>query len=314
MKKSKVLVPAMALLLFSTAASITGTVAWFSSTRVFNTSVGSFSVKEIDGNLTCTVTKDVGTVEGDSANTVKVPTANNLIDASLNREGNASQIDVYRKSREATSEAYFIKYNKGETGTNDWLYRTVSETEKYYLAVSWNMEFTYTFNAETAPLDVILDLKQSKFKGAVALGANEVHDTAKGFRIAFITSTGIKVWGNRELGTTGSEYANIQYVKGEASTAVGNYAGTNYFLSDNNYDVSAVQDGVSHANLPNLIGSITKGTGDKGTLDVTCVAWFEGTDPDVVSSESATALTKLQTLSADLFFFGRSGVTPTPEP
>ncbi|MBR1847068.1 MAG: hypothetical protein IJ787_05080 [Bacilli bacterium] len=62
MKKSKVLIPAMALLLFSTAASITGTVAWFTSTRVYTMSAGDFAVVNTKDNLNATLAPGIGTI------------------------------------------------------------------------------------------------------------------------------------------------------------------------------------------------------------------------------------------------------------
>ena len=56
MKKSKVIVPAMALLVFSTAASITGAYAWFTSNRTFNTSAGEFEIINNEGNMAYSIT------------------------------------------------------------------------------------------------------------------------------------------------------------------------------------------------------------------------------------------------------------------
>ena len=42
MKKSKIIVPALGLLLLSTAASVSGTVAWFTANRTYNTTISSF--------------------------------------------------------------------------------------------------------------------------------------------------------------------------------------------------------------------------------------------------------------------------------
>ena len=305
MKKSKVLIPAMALLLFSTAASITGTVAWFTSTRTFETTVGNFTVREVDGNLECTLGADVGTSV--TSNVVSVNANTYLIDASLNVANAGTSIDMYRLIRDGSASEYFKKYNKGETGTDDWKYITI-ESDKYYLAVSWTMTFTYTFNSETAPLDVMLDLKGTEINGAASLGANETQDTALGFRIAFIAGSTVKVFGNRALGESGHEYDNMQYVNGITNTSVANLSGSNYLLHNASYDktISALADGANHTTRPEYLGTISDAGAGTGNLVVTCVAWYEGTDPAVISDIDSTHKTKLQTLSADLAFFGRA--------
>ena len=54
MKKSKVIIPALALMAFSVAASITGTVAWFTANRVATVTAGSFAVVNTTTDLSVT--------------------------------------------------------------------------------------------------------------------------------------------------------------------------------------------------------------------------------------------------------------------
>ncbi len=62
-KKSLLIAPALGVLLLAAAGSVSGTVAWFSASRVFKTEVGNFSVVEIDGNLNVTMAAGQGTVK-----------------------------------------------------------------------------------------------------------------------------------------------------------------------------------------------------------------------------------------------------------
>ena len=64
MKKSKVIVPALGILMLSTAASISGSVAWFTAVRNFSANVGNFAVVKTVGDLKCSFTGFVGTTEG----------------------------------------------------------------------------------------------------------------------------------------------------------------------------------------------------------------------------------------------------------
>ena len=53
MKKSKIIVPALGILLLSAAASVSGTVAWFTANRTFEMDAGNFSViSGQDGSFT----------------------------------------------------------------------------------------------------------------------------------------------------------------------------------------------------------------------------------------------------------------------
>ena len=61
MKKSKIIVPALAIIAFSTAASIAGSVAWFTASRTVSISGGEYSVVKLTSDLKCTLTAGVGT-------------------------------------------------------------------------------------------------------------------------------------------------------------------------------------------------------------------------------------------------------------
>lgn len=208
MKKSKVIVPAMALLLFSTAASITGTVAWFTSTRTFTTSVGNFSVVEAEGNLACEMAAGIGTTYDSETKTVSVqqesadPAARQVI---------MTHGSICTKSGDNYGKAFVVNPDTGNTyfdrgkekGTGDgWLYRenlaminktNATKNVDVYIAVSWKMTFTYSFAGESKPVAVYLDTHDSVFQGVDMAGddydftRNDVNknDADKGFRIGF---------------------------------------------------------------------------------------------------------------------------------
>lgn len=67
MKKSKILIPAFAVLALSVGASVTGTVAWFTASR--SATFGStFATKDLEGSLSVKSTGLIGTTEGTSGN------------------------------------------------------------------------------------------------------------------------------------------------------------------------------------------------------------------------------------------------------
>ena len=209
MKKSKVIIPAMALLLFSTAASVTGTVAWFSSTRAFSTSANTFTVKEVEGGLNAVVAGGVATTayaEDDStavdyASTAKKIKSNTncyLTHGSFNPDistGNASKRQAWIIDREPASDAayYTSKGTLAEAedtsdATHNWIDYTDTTTGSnafYYVAFSWTIKFSYEFNAEAEDVGLYFDYGASKL--TVTPGSeSSAYSTALGFRIAFM--------------------------------------------------------------------------------------------------------------------------------
>ena len=51
MKKSRIVIPALAMIAFSMAASITGAVAWFTATRTATVTSGAYAVVKTSSNL-----------------------------------------------------------------------------------------------------------------------------------------------------------------------------------------------------------------------------------------------------------------------
>ena len=84
MKKSKVLIPALGVLILSTAASVTGTVAWFTASRTYNTTIGDFAVVKTNADLKCTLAAGLGTFKsGDVITLVNENVYSELTDASF---------------------------------------------------------------------------------------------------------------------------------------------------------------------------------------------------------------------------------------
>ena len=199
MKKNKIIIPAMAMILFSTAASISGTVAWFTANRVFQTTVGNFSVVETEGSLDCTMGASIGTAL--SGENIIVDSNNVLTHGSVDiASGKAYIVDPDSPIANPTYEDHRTHDASSGDGLT-WLYKDNAKVEDtshalqtvdIYVAVAWTMTFTYTFNGDTNPVAVYLDRKQSTFSDTVSpspdFQANAVDqntDTAKGFRIGF---------------------------------------------------------------------------------------------------------------------------------
>ncbi len=356
MKKTKVIIPAMAMILFSTAASISGTVAWFTASRVFDTTVANFQVAQLEGNLDAYMKTGVATVATSDADTnkvmsgddvlgyksIKVGDNNKLIDGSFNHVYSTGASNTYKHAFKLDTDSSTKQYADRNIATdNNWKYtsRTVGQTTtNYYVAVSWSIVFQYTFTeSETTNVGVYIDLSKSSIP---AISGN-VANSSKGFRVAFLEGAGAtdgslnKVWAPLADATTtvgvssqntGNPNSNgdtghankYTFVNGASSvgdytaaTAINNVNTTGQtpvtydFLcnatanSGSNPDVALAADsGADNTKRADRIATITHATGTQ-SIEVTCVAWFEGTDPNVVNG------TAMPQIGATMSFYSR---------
>ena len=61
LKKSAVVIPALAMIAVTAAASVSGTVAWFTANRAVSVTAGNFVSSKLDSSLTVESTGGVGT-------------------------------------------------------------------------------------------------------------------------------------------------------------------------------------------------------------------------------------------------------------
>lgn len=299
MKKSKVIIPALGVLVLSTAASITGTVAWFTATRDATITTGDFAVVATDGNLAASLTAGVGTaVSGTvvSPKQVGSPAADiKLSDSSFNPA--TKQL----WNNKGNSDSSFVavgdtsSYSTADTGSHPWMY----SSGKVYHAVSWKVTLTYTWGEDYTTLNVFLNIDSSDTEhnctmtGAKDTGDDNANKTYEGYRIALIC-------GSREIVYAGLKAsANASVVKTVTSTSATAQTST---LVDgmvyNDTDLGKAEDGDAEGSRADFLGQITH-TNDavSDSLDVWCVAWYEGSDPKVVSGN------EMDKVSARLGFY-----------
>lgn len=198
MKKSKIIIPALGVLVLSTAASITGTVAWFTASRSATLTTDYFAVVNVDGDLSISVANGIGTSANDSTKVIS-PLANSKIgDTSFNPatkrlwNDTGDGTDFRLVDNAAAYYASIANEDLGADPDNLWFNRSyVSNSTTYYAyhAFSWKVTLSYTWGADTKDLHVFFDYATStmdaKTAGGDAISAgNEV--TAKGFRLAII--------------------------------------------------------------------------------------------------------------------------------
>ena len=157
MKKSKVIIPALGVLILSTAASVTGTVAWFTANRTATITAGEFAVVNTNSNLAVTLNNGVGVTC--SENTTVTQKANHtLTDSSFDHTDTTLPVIVPDSSRTTIaskvtsySEANFLR--SGTVGDS---------AVGVYSAFAWDITFTITFpGAAIYDMGIFLDLSAS---------------------------------------------------------------------------------------------------------------------------------------------------------
>ena len=305
MKKSRIIIPALGMLLLSTAASVSGTVAWFTSVQSASAQTTSFAVRKLGGDLALVIKtaadgESYGTGTKKTGNAVDLAGTNPaLCDASYDHAAKK----VYKASSDAqsfsqlASEADWDVTNEGEGGNVT------------YYAVSWTFEFTYTFGGSNADVNLYFDVAASTLSGAqvtAGTGDNATKYTYKGFRIAFVNGDRSVVWaGGRTADDTDVTIANLKYQGGTAvanATAYTNpnstsAAGTLVTGAGNDAGIAPVDlDTAGTATRADYIGTFTS---DVPTISVKCIAWYEGNDPTVVNGA------RLDTTTATMGFYTR---------
>lgn len=293
MKKAKIIIPALGLLVLSTAASITGTVAWFTATTTVTTSASVFKVAALDGALEVNMTKNQGTANVTGGQSVTVKEGAVLGDASYDHASGKLYTDT------VTAGTYT------DLGTDDgeksWDVNKSGDAAllgKAYYAVSWNMEFKYNFKTDLSKtynlylnLSTTDSLAQSDVSSSVA--TTEAKQAINGFRIAFVNGATKKVWAPKRA-TADCHYINNTSI---ASPYYADYSAGVVIGSDASGAV--VQTAATGATTAiNYIGQFVPTTVDTAvTFTVACVAWFEGTDPDIVNG------TRMDQVTANMNFF-----------
>ena len=158
MKKSRIIVPAMAMIAFTSLASIAGSVAWFTASRQVTIAAGSYAVVKTTSNLECALSNGVGTTTDSPTKTVTF--GGKLTDGSFNH----STAKIYTPNDEGTGLA---AAPKNEIGLNDaelatkLVRATTSDSKTVYTAVTWKVAFTVNFGATAGDYGLFLNTKDA---------------------------------------------------------------------------------------------------------------------------------------------------------
>ncbi len=261
-KKSAVVIPALARIAVTAAASVSGTVAWFTANRAVSATASTFTAYDDNGSLQITAAAGKGT---NVTNGKDVSVLGVLTDASFDftnvwtdvRDDDGNAPTAFEKVTDAS-------YKTGSTNKED---------KEVYYAVDWT--YTISLTSKTKDnVDLFFDLS-STFTGRAA------DDTSNGFRIAMVAgekeeSKQKLVWGVDETRThvSATNNANSKFDENEYTRTVPGYS-------------KRADGGVDASNTKEYLGTFTP---TSTSITIICTAWYEGTDSAVVSGKTRSSL------------------------
>ena len=254
MKKSKIIVPALLILTLSTAAAVTGTVAWFTGSRLVTISASSITAFDPEEGLKVTLAAgahtSVTTAVGQSSTAAAV-TIGGLRDASVDMTTATPTVYKAVLNAEGTAPASFAAvsspYNAQTIKVNN------VDTQLGY-AATYTATFALTEGASNQNYNLIYDHTKMV---ATNTGSQAI---APGLRIGIKTSSAYVVIAPFKAS------GDLEYVSGTTTDDVSTYS-SNVFRS---------------ATTGNQ--QIATGLTGTGTIVATVFTWFEGTDAATIST------------------------------
>lgn len=263
MKKSRIILPAVALLTISTVAAASSTVAWFAASRDVTVTGNTVTVVNPESALNVTLAPLTGTTETTKEQTLNLPLYMRDGSVNIDNNGQAYKQDI------VTKEYVAADY----TTEND------SQGNPIYRAASWKM--TFKMVADSADnYAVFFNTKDLTTKITATIDEENTNEKIKeSFRIAFVAGNVKSVLA--PFAETDNELTYVKAAGAEnAESALGKY---NTIRINNNATRQPTE--IADANKvtamtpdKGYIGTIEKGK----VLEVTCYAWFEGMDPSCV--------------------------------
>ena len=296
-KKSAVVIPALARIAVTAAASVSGTVAWFTATREATVTGGTFLAGTNEGDLVITATDGKGvTFSGDqdpNTQTITVQNGVKLLDASY--------------SGTALTEAtpFWTDVENGEHK-----YKAVSQqydtNSNYYYGVSWNLTFSIDVTNSKSNYDIFFNAKNSSTTG----GDSGVTKTA--FRVFRQSGTNESiVWAplasTAEVNGTAK---NLGYVLDADHTAqyTSETASAHGLISKGNTSLNtlALDKGTKNNERGDWLAKCVKDDKtNKATATVRVVVWFEGLDANMISDN----LNNISSIGTTMKFYARESAS-----
>ena len=322
-KKSKIIVPALALITATTAASVTGTVAWFTANRAATVTATSFHTTTLSSNLNVLVSQfgsnysigattndtkesDSGSVTIDGYLTHGSYAAQKLTSDGATETGanlytplmDSSKVTGYASQGRAEAEHTDAVLNEDQTTKTPakdlWKAGTKTESgesKNVWYAVAWKMTFTVDASLDGVTSTLHFDPATTTFTDSIDNGT-----TIAGLRVALMTKSSFVV-------AAGDN--KVTHVSGEGTISTStpltaSFDSANFVnvVSTTTPTYPADHDTDLKTKATNYyLGDIDATNG----LTVIAVAWYEGTDASIVTDDD----TVMSNVTASLAFYSR---------
>ncbi|MGM9873310.1 MAG: hypothetical protein ACI31G_00080 [Bacilli bacterium] len=267
MKKSKILIPAIAVLLLSGTALATSTVAWFTGMTAAKVDISGIQVINPEVNLGYTLSNANDAVTIDALG--KSLTYNRLRDASVNM----SDTPTVYGSDTFTADGTAVESLKDVTANPEA--GTLGDGTKFYYYAKWTITFTITVDSSMGTYGLYFDAANSTLTlpSAYTTAGGTVH---KGFRMGFVNGSKYLTWAPETTDAT---------VKSATSTS--DVSGTEIAAANLTKDDTVPADDVDTGTHKLCLGTFPS---DTKTISVDCYSWFEGCDSSIVNSANGLAM------------------------
>lgn len=318
MKKTRILIPALAMIAFSTAASIAGSVAWFTASRTATVNAGTYAVVKTSANLKCVASAGVGTTASVVSDIQTISLGKNVLtDGSFNHKTGmiyqpneaGDAIDTTARPTDKIRGEVALSEVTGEGADTTLLERGLvnagtANEGKVYSAVTFHLEFTIEYGGASGEYGLFLDCYNSAdpaHTGSSFTTSDATDYTAKGFRMAFYPTAEsgengrATVFADLQDGGTWDHDKNaetaavnkIRYVAGRTNFVGTDYAAGDYDLINSAYNTAlpaaSTVTRTNAANRPDYLGYFAYAANTSVKLNLEVVCWFEGTDPEIVN-------------------------------
>lgn len=293
MKKSKIIVPALGILCLSTAAAVTGTVAWFTASRVETITMSNITLVNPETGLAVEVIAGAGTTVANKA----VTHANDGTNQGFLRDGSVDVANDKVYKAVLTDDNNYSGYAEVASPYKD--------VKKYnnmpvYFATSFTMKFKGGTNTDTT---VENSLFFSPDLSSATVNTENPENSYKSLRIGMKAGEEWFIWAPFYDSANSNAFKYINgTVKGtnEQTVAAANKIEGNATATSlpNDYDDSTGKMGGTPKTLVNYLGKLPD---DNSDLEVTVYTWYEGTDVNCVQAQWSKALD----ISSSLTFISR---------
>ena len=311
MKKSKIIVPALGILAFSTAAAVTGTVAWFTANRLAIVSNDQITVVNPEAGLSVVAENVANTLVNNNGATGSRPSITHGYD---NTQAAGLKQGYLRDASMNMNTETLYKAKLAEDGQPSGFETQAigtKDTKKYdgkdiYYATEFKLSFTISRVESAYDVGLFFDANKSSTAALTAVKDNDkLNLVYKSVRFGFKSADAWFVWApltdNRADTTAGSpaqasDYS-IRHVTGTDLANVSDIAVANKIVGN------ATNTGSTSTDLNDASGPISttykKTTSEYawlGTLSTTAkevkvYTWFEGTDSACINDEFQSVVT-----------------------